>query len=1048
MFLTAMLMCAINMTAQLTSVSGTVLSAEDDEPIIGASVRVKGHTHGAVTDADGHFVLKGLTAADKEIEISFVGCQTQYLPVADNMVVRLVPKAESMDEVIVVAFGKQKRESFTGSASVVGAAQIEKQQVNTPLDVLKGHVTGVQMTDGTGVLGEPSMLVRGISSINAGTSPLIVVDGLPYNGYYNDINTADVANITVLKDAASCALYGARGANGVILITTKQAERGNTRVTFDAKWGQNSDGRVRYNTIDDPGQYYEAAYLGYYNYYLNRMGQTKSGAHVSANNMLGRPYTEGGLGYMVYTVPAGQFLIGENGRLNPQAALGNRIAHNGNFYTLVPDNWRKVGTRNGLRQEYNVSLSGGNEKFRFLASLGYLDNEGISYGSDMSRYSARLKTEYQAYSWLRIGANAGYNHQKSNNQGGVFGIVYQIAPIYPAYMRDGDGNIIKDIHGKRFDYGNGDDMGVIRPQDMNGNTLQDDRLNISGNVSHSFNISGYATADFLKYFSLTVNGNVYLTENRIKYGLNPYYGYDKERGGFVSTSMYKTADTNWQQLLNYNQTIGHHNISAMLGHEYSRTSQDHVYADRTNVAMFGENTELNGAIVKGDNEGYTTLYNVEGFFMRAQYDYDSRYFLSASYRRDGSSRFAPGHRWGNFWSAGAAWIINREEWFPKTTWVNMLKVKLSYGEQGNDAIGNYRYTDTYNIRNSNDQVAYVFNSKGNPDITWETVGSLNAGFEFELFNSRLRGGLEYYNRTTRDMLMYFSVPYINGYSGYYSNVGDMNNHGLEFNITGDILAGRNFSWTVDFNLTWQRNKVSSLPASSKTLQVDGVDGFADGEFFVGEGRPMNTWYIKSYAGVSDRGEAMYWKTDAATGQRQATTSYSEADYYLCGSAQPDVFGGFGTSFRVYDFDLSVSCAYSIGGLMYDSGYQSLMTPSYSTYAIGNAWHKDVFKGWTAENPSATIPRWQYGDTYTAAFSDRFLTDASYLTLSNVTVGYTLPKNLTQKFYVSRLRVFFSGENLGYITKRKGFDPRGSFTYGSYGAYSPMRNLTGGLQIQF
>lgn len=1046
LFLTALLLSAAALSAQTTTVTGTVLSAEDDEPIIGASVRVKGHKTGAITDADGYFKLSGVTARDKELEVSFVGCETQYIPVAPNITVRLRAKSETMDEVIVVAFGKQKRESFTGSAAVVSSATLERQQVNSPIEAINGRVTGVQMTDANGPTSDPGILVRGISSLNASTAPLIVLDGMPYNGYWNDLNPADIENITVLKDAASCALYGARGANGVILITSKQAQRGNTRVNLDARWGVNTDGRVRYNIIENPGEYYEAAYLGYKNYFLNNQGLSPADAHISANEMMLKPYTEGGMGYIVYSVPENQYLIGTNGRLNPYATLGNRVQYNGQFYTLYPDNWFKAGTRDALRQEYNLNLSGGNDQFRFLASLGYLDEDGIAYGTDLKRYTARIKAEYQAFPWLRVGANAAYNHQVSNVMGNVFAVDYNIAPIFPLYLRDGNGDFIRDQFGARYDYGNGDNAGIIRPCEQNGNPIQDDMLNVSNNVSHAFNISGFATIDFLKHFSLTVNGNVYITNNRMKDATNPYYGYANEYGGYVWTGMYKTADSNFQQLLNYNQSFGRHNVSALLGHEYSRTEQNNVQADKNRVAMYMSNTELAGAIINSTSNGYVTLYNVEGYFLRAQYDYDNRYFVSGSYRRDGSSRFAPGHRWGNFWSLGAAWIATREEWFPKTSWLNLLKVKASYGEQGNDGIGNNRYTDYYTINNSNDQVSYVFNSKGNRNITWETVGSFNAGVEFEMFNARLRGGLEFYTRSTRDMLMFFSTPYIIGYSGYYSNVGDMNNRGIEFDVTGDIIANRDLQWSVDLNLTWQRNRVTRLPESSRENNIEGYPGFVSSVNYIGEGLPVNTWYLKQYAGVAEDGQATYWKTNA-DGTRTATTSYSEADYYLCGNALPDVFGGFGTSLKYRGFDLNATFNYSIGGLKMDYGYQSLMTPSTGSLGIGHGWHKDIFKSWSPYNTSSDIPRWQYDDNYTASLSDRWLCNASFLTFRNLTVGYTLPASITRRFYVNRLRIYFSGENLYYWTKRKGFDPRSSFTEGSYGGYAPTRNFTGGIQIQ-
>ncbi|WP_303332379.1 TonB-dependent receptor plug domain-containing protein, partial [uncultured Muribaculum sp.] len=357
------------------------------------------------------------------------------------MTVHLAVKSEMMDEVMVVAFGKQKRESFTGSASVLSADAISKQQVTNPIEALDGLVTGLQMTQTNSFGSDPSILIRGIGSINASTAPLIVLDGLPYNGYWNDINPADIQNITVLKDAASNALYGARCANGVILITTKSAQRGETRVNITAKWGVNTDGRIQYDYIDNPGEYYAAHYTALRNYLVNVKKQNPGQAHINANRYIGESASEGhgGLGYMVYNVPAGEFLIGTNGQLNPNAVLGNRVAYQGRIYTLYPDNWLENGTRNGFRQEYNVNITGGNDRYTILGNFGYLKEDGLTYGNDFDRISARIKTDYQAYDFLRIGGNASYNHTVTNVQSAAFGTTYT-APIYPLFIRDADGN--------------------------------------------------------------------------------------------------------------------------------------------------------------------------------------------------------------------------------------------------------------------------------------------------------------------------------------------------------------------------------------------------------------------------------------------------------------------------------------------------------------------------------------------------------------------------------------------------------------------------------
>lgn len=1049
LILAFLLIFAANAFAQSDNVTGIVYDSGTNETLIGATVKVKGTNKATSTDMEGRFTLHGLNSSDKFLEVSYVGYKNKTVQIQPDLKIYLDPTSEMLDETIVVAFGKQKRESFTGSASVVNAEQIARQQVTNPIEALNGTVTGLNMIESNSFTSDPTITIRGIGSINASNSPLIVVDGMPYSGYWNDINPNDVASITVLKDAASNALYGARGANGVILITTKNAQKGVTKVNFNAKWGANTNGRIDYDLITDPGQYYEAFYLAYKNMYIMDNGLGAGQAHVNANNMIGASYSDGGLGYVVYNVPEGEVLIGTNGRLNPNATLGNRVVNNGEIYTLYPDDWEKEGTRTGFRQEYNVSLTSSNDRYSFLASLGLLDADGLAYNNDIRRYSARLKADVQAYPFLKVGGTASYNHTETNSNSNIFSVVTGMSPIYPLYVRDAQGNILTDSHGKVFDYGAGDYTGLLRAPDNNGNYVQADLLDYNNNVSNAFSIQGYATVDFLDGFHFTVNGTSYITENRIGYAYPPYYGYDKGIGS-VSTYHYRTANFNTQQLLNYSKNFGLNSVDVLLGHEYTRDSSSNLSGKRTKVALFEKNKELDGAISLSDTDGSQSMYNIEGWFIRAQYDYDSKYFASASFRRDGSSRFDPKHRWGNFWSVGAAWIMTKEEWFPKTDLVNMLKLKVSYGEQGNDGIGSFRYTNKYDIRNADGYTAFVFSSKGNENISWETVGSLNAGLEFELFHNRLSGGLEFYSRTTRDMLTWFSTPLSIGYTGYYDNIGNIRNTGVELELNADVLQFNNFTWNIGLNLTWERNRVTYLPEEKKLVTMDGHPGYLDGYNYYGEGLPVKTWRLKKDAGLDDKGQALYYKT-AADGTLTTTTDYQDADYYLCGSALPDVFGGFNTSFKFFGVDVNAQFNYSIGGKKIDSNYAYFMSAPYGTYT-GMPMHKDVFNAWTPENTSSEIPIWKFGYYTPGSYSSRYLTNASYIGLRNVSVGYTFPTEITRKMHLSNLRVFCQAENIYYWSHRKGFDPRMDSLYGNYNSDSgyafPMRTISGGLSVEF
>ncbi|WP_273264101.1 TonB-dependent receptor [Hoylesella shahii] len=1045
---TLMILCLVAFfaSAQTMKVSGTVVD-ESGEPIIGASVKVTGTTLGVATNLDGKFTLDNVPRTARTIVVSYIGMLPVTTQIKPEM--RIVMKSDSkqIDDVIVVAFGKQKREAFTGSAGVVNADKIAERQVNNPLSALNGKVSGVQMIEGNGPSSSPTIQIRGIGSLNAGNSPLIVVDGLPYAGYYSDINPADVESISVLKDAASNSLYGARGANGVILITTKTAKRGTATISVDAKWGYNEDAKVDYETVSDPRQYYELFFKSIYNKFHNADGLDAYSAYIKANQTMYKRGSEGGLGSILYSVPTGEYLIGQNGKLNPHATLGNIVTHNGKEYLLYPDDWKKEGLRKGFRQEYNIGINGGTDVFKTYASLGYMKNNGICYGSDYTRYSARLKSEYQARKWMTVGGNISYTHSESNASGNAFGAAHQIPPIYPLYLRDGQGNILQDRNGNMYDYGNGAVNGVTREIFLNEAPLQDDRLNVSTNSSNSYGMQGYTDISFIEELKLTLNVSIYNTENRDNDASNPYYGFDKTRGGQVGVSHYRTFAFNTQQLLNYSKAFGKHTVSALLGHEFTRNTSTTLTGRKNNIFAFKMNTELAGALSLVSTNSYKNFYNIEGFFFRGQYDYDNKLFASASFRRDGSSRFHPSHRWGNFWSFGGAWILTKEKWF-KPTWVDMLKLKASFGQQGNDAIGDFYYSDFYNLSAVNGEGSLAFSNKGKRDITWETNTNMNLGFEFELFKHRLTGSVEYYQRKTTDMLLWFSVPPSLGYDGYYDNVGDMMNRGVELNLDADLIRTKAFTWAMNFNITHNHNNISYLPEQNKTLEKEGHAGYANSSRYVGEGLPINTWYIKKYAGVNEQGLGTWYYTDATTGDMKTTTDYSSADYYLGGSPHPDVYGGFGTSLRAYGFDLNVNFIYSLGGKAYDSGYEGMMRNPEPSIAP-QAYHKDLLNAWSAENTNTSVPRFQYGDLNTSAFSDRFLVDASTLTFKSITLGYTFPTQLVKKLQLSSLRLFISCDNVAYWGKRKGFDPRTSLDGSVYdNSYSPMRTASAGISVKF
>lgn len=1055
LFLMCLLVVIGHLSAQVTKMSGIVLSKEDESPVVGASVLIQGTTRGTITDVDGKFVLENIKPTDKKIVISFIGMKTQAVDIKSFVKVVLATESELMDEVMVVAYGTAKKSAFTGSASVVNAEKLSKRQTTNVVQALAGQVAGLQMTSGSGQPGgdSPTLIIRGIGSINAENDPLIIVDGMPYEGGWNNINPSDVESVSVLKDAASNALYGARGANGVIIITTKQAKAGEAIVTASAKWGVNTRGTIDYDYIKDPGEYYEAHYKALYNQLRYVKGLSSEEAYVQANkNMVGNTKENGGLTYNVYSYPENEYLIGQNGKLNPNATLGRVV----NGYTLYPDNWVDEAFSSALRQEYNVNVSGGTNKMQLYGSFGYLKDDGIVPSSNYERYSTRFKGSYQAKEWMKYGANISYTHSNSASltekyDTDLSSFTEGMAPIYPVYVRDANGNIMTDLNGKVYDYGTATaEPGLARPNHPN-SSIQSPMLDQKNRNGNTFNGNAFVDVTFLKDFKFTFNVGTTVNEVRYYTTSNPYYGFGAEQNGTVTMYHYRTTTFNLQQILNYSHSFGKHNVSAMLGHESYRYNYAELSAAKKNMFSYWGNHELNGAVIdSSDANSYSRDYNTEGYFFRALYDYDTKYFFSASYRRDASSRFHPDHWWGNFYSVGGAYLMSKEDWFD-VKWIDLFKVKFSIGQQGNDNLGSsgyYYYTDRYNIVNSNDELSLTFNGKGQKDITWETNTNMNLGIEFELFKGKLNGGIEIFYRKTTDMLNWFNVPLSLGYAGYYDNIGDMANKGLELELNYTPINKKNFTWKINMNLTHYKNKITFLPDEKKTVTMDGHGGYMNGSRYYGEDLPINTWYMKRFAGLSEDGLSMWYYADTQTGEEKTTTTYSTGDFYLCGDPNPDLYGGFGTSINFHGFDFSTQFSYSVGGKTYDYGYAGMMGNPTAT-SVGNRWHKDVLKAWSPENTSSTIPRWYFNDLNTTGSSDRFLIDGSYLNLQNIQLGYTLPNNLTSHFGVKNLRLYFVCDNVYYWSKRKGLDPRRSIKgEGASGKIAPFRTYSGGISLQF
>lgn len=887
--------------------------------------------------------------------------------------------------------------------------------------------------------------------------PLYVVDGVPYDGELSSINSADIETMTVLKDAASTALYGARGANGIIMITTKKGTSGKARINFDAKWGVNSRAIKTYDVMTSPKNYIETAYQSIYNSQIS-LGYSPEDANIRANKILPSG-ASGGLGYQVYTTAPGELLVGSNGKLNPNATLG----YSDGQYYYTPDNWADETFQNNLRQEYNLSAAGGSDKGTYYFAFGYLDDQGVISGSGFKRLNGRFKGDYKLYSWLKIGANVSYVNTESRypgdqdanataSSGNAFYIANNMAPIYPLYVRGADKQIMLNNGRKVYDYGDGQSTNFSRSFMSIANPSGDLIYNKREYLSDVINANWFAEITPITGLTISARYGLNIDNTRQNEMGNAYMGQSASYGGTAYQAAIRTYGFDQQYVANYQfalKDVHHFDVTA----GYDGYSYEYTLLEGSGQNLYNpESFYLGNVIDKFTIGGKKDLYSTKGFFGRVNYSYNDTYFGNVSYRRDASSRFAPENRWGNFWSASVAWMLTRESFMEDITWVNMLKLKASFGQQGNDDIlypgvllekNYYPWLDQYKMTGANGTFADgTLLYKGNPDITWETSTSYNIGADFGLFNNKLNGSFEYFGRKSKDMLYNRPTAGSLGYTAVPMNVGSMTNSGVEIDLNYQIMANKKFNWSVNLNATFVKNKINKLHPDLNGKLIDSDRIYEEGE-------SMYRMYLVDYAGVDEKtGEALYWAKDD-NGNAIKTPEYSTAENYKVATddMMPTVYGGLGTTLEAYGFDASIQLSYQLGGKIYDTGYRRLMHGGASSSAGWN-WHKDIYNAWTPENPTSNIPRLNANDKYTNSASTRWLTSSDYLSINNITVGYTLPQQLVKKVMLDKVRVYFTADNVALISARKGLDPRQSYISATTALYTPIRTISGGISLTF
>ena len=1068
-FLSAMAAVAVSAQDLPRNVEGRVTDAMTGEPIPYASVHIEGTMLGTSTDGEGIYVIT--VPSDGILVFSSIGYKTREIPVEGKSAVNaeLEPDTESLEETIVIAYGTATKSSFTGSASMVDAQTIESRVSTDVTSALAGTTPGVQVISSSGdpASSGATIRIRGIGSMSASNSPLYIVDGMPFDGSISDINPNDVESMSVLKDAAASAIYGARGANGVVLITTKRAS-GSTdaKIRFDAKWGSNTRLIPQYDVITDPAEYYETHYRMMYNSQIYA-GKSSEEAYAFADAGL-FDQNNGGLGYQVFTVPAGEKFIGKDFRLNPKATLG----YSDGEYYYIPDDWYRETFHSSFRQEYNMAVSGGRDRLTYYGSVGYLNDGGIVDNSDYQRYTARINADWQAKTWLKVSTSISYSHADSQtasysssygSSGNIFYVTNMMGPIYPLYVRDAKGNIMYKNGMKVYD---SNQTNFVRPSFV-GNAVRDNEVNRRQNYTDF--ISGKWGVVITPVRGLSLTANVGLTNENTRYNaLYSRFGSQASTDGLAYVSHNRTFAVNNQYLAEY-KTDFHgsaHSLNVLAGYELYRMKEQFLEGqnDRLFDPYIGELGNADGSSSK-QLSSYTADYITQGFLARAQYEYGNRYFASASYRRDGSSRFAPGHRWGNFGSVGAAWLMSSEGFMDGAWWVDMLKFKASYGVQGNDnlypssnyARKYYPYADNYthSFNGQTGEYSTELAYKGNESLTWESSHSFNIGVDFEILSGLLRGSMEYFSRKTVDLLYSKDVPLSSGNpTGYYPvNVGSIVNNGFEFSFDGIIMNRTDFLWTWNLNMSHYRNSILSLDPS---VSEKGIMG---GNYIYKVGGSLYEAYMRKYAGVNpENGKARWYKkvmdkSGEWTGESVVTEVFSEASQYELGSVLPKLYGGFGTAMKFSGVDISAQFSFQLGGKYYDGTYQALM---HTSPAAGTAWHRDVLQSWTPENPSDIFPRLD-GDTSVGQTAvSNYLISSDYLSVNNVTIGYTFPEDMFSMAKISGLRVYVTGDNLFVLSARKGVDPRysmglGSLTSGSglnSGSYSAMRTVIAGVTLTF
>jgi TonB-linked SusC/RagA family outer membrane protein len=1032
------LLISSSVFAQQRTVSGRVVSEEEPDGLIGVNVLVKGTTTGVITDLDGNYAVEVPDGATTLV-FSYIG----YLSIEEvignraQINVTLNPDAQNLEEVVITAYGGTvDKGNFTGSAVSLKGDKIADRPINNVVNAIEGQAPGVITTSASGQPGAtPAVRIRGVGSVNSSSSPLYVVDGVPYDGDLSNLNPSDIADMTILKDASSSALFGARAANGVIMITTKSGKK--NEPTFNLKIQQGFSGRAlpEYDRVNAQ-QYYPVVWESLKNSRIGAGLSAADAAQYASTNLINV------LRYNNYNVPNDQ-IVGLDGTLNPDAV--------NNFEGL---DWFDELQRTGDRKEYNLTYSGGSDKTDFYTSVNYLNEQGFIINSDIERFTGRVNVNSQATKWLKTGLNLSATLSEGNNSRtsgstsyvNPFFFARNIGPIYPVYAQNMQtGGFILDESGEKiFDTGNLTELGLpSRGSDASAgrHAVQETLLNVDSFDRDVISGRAYVEAKFLQNFTFRTNISTDMT-SLLEIGYDNQIVGDGAPAGRTNRGNIRTNSLTFNQLLSYSKMFQEkHFVEALVGHENYDLQINRQYLGKQDQILSG-NIEPDNFVTTTSATGRVDVDRIESYFSRVNYVYDDKYSVSASFRRDGSSRFDREVRWGNFFSVGGAWSIDQEDFF-SSNFIQLLKLRASYGQVGNhDVSGYYPSQALYDLGYNNASEPGILQaSLAARDLVWESNNTFDIGVDFA-FGNRFQGTLEYFNRVSENLLFEVPLSLTTGLESRFQNIGTMGNQGIEFSISGDVIRSGEFSWNLGVNVSTFDNEFKKLPFEE---QIEGTKKYEVGS-------SIYDFWLRDWVGVDpETGDGLFRADEFEEGDDDIrirgsdtlTIDQGNARFHYAGSAIPDFFGGVTNTFTYKAFSLSVLMSFSVGGDIYDGIYGGLMDAA----TEGGALHTDILNRWQQPGDITDVPKMDVtGAANTNAASDRWLTSASYLNLRSVNLSYTVPREFLNRIKVKNASVYLAGENLGWASSRKGMYVSGTFGGTTSNTYTPARSFTLGVNL--